>query len=426
MPIDERGGDHDRLIEGGYANQSVIDGLTDAWHRTTDALHDTERRYRELVEYSLGLICTHDLDGTLLSINPAAARSLGYEPRDGIGQDLRDFLSPDTRDLFDDYLDRIAKNGQDAGLMRVVARGGETRIWMYRNVLSHDRQGAAYVLGHAIDITERVAVEHTLRESEQALRRAHGELEARVRERTAALERANERLQHEIAERERAEQSRERALVEQRDTLAYLASFSERLAPIVRFDELVDVIGRATVPFPADWSMVYVRNDDGSIGAVPGSHVDPARAAALSSLARLVSGAVSSGCLLEEVIAGDRLTIETSASGSLAIRMAGRRGAATVRRLGAGGVAMLPLSIGGHVNAVLALVSGDAARFAGAGALMVENVARRVRLALDRIQLYREIHDANRLKDEFLSTLSHELRTPLNAIFRVAPILPTP
>src|SRR5205809_6580100 len=151
MPTFERGGDYDSVIGSGeHSGQIAIDGITAAWHRTTDALHDTERRYRELVEYSLGLICTHDLDGTLLSINPAAARSLGYEPRDGIGQDLRDFLSPDTRDLFDDYLDRIAKNGQDAGLMRVVARGGETRIWMYRNVLSHDRQGAAYVLGHAI------------------------------------------------------------------------------------------------------------------------------------------------------------------------------------------------------------------------------------------------------------------------------------
>src|ERR1044071_6768646 len=102
---------------------ATLESVTAAWQETTDALHDTERRYRELVEYSLGLICTHDLDGTLLSINPAAARSLGYEPRDGIGQDLRDFLAPDTRDLFDDYLDRIAKNGQDAGLMRVVARG---------------------------------------------------------------------------------------------------------------------------------------------------------------------------------------------------------------------------------------------------------------------------------------------------------------
>ena len=42
---------------------------------------------------------------------------------------------------------------------------------------------------------------------------------------------------------------------------------------------------------------------------------------------------------------------------------------------------------------------------------------------VDRIQLYREAQEAERLKDEFLSTLSHELRTPLNAVFGWARIL---
>ena len=65
---------------------------------------------------------------------------------------------------------------------------------MYRNVLSHG-PGGAYVLGHAIDVTDRVAAERTLRQSEpQALRTAQSELEARVRDRTTALEEANERL----------------------------------------------------------------------------------------------------------------------------------------------------------------------------------------------------------------------------------------
>src|SRR5882757_1375169 len=111
-----------------------------------EALHDTERRYRELVEYSLGLICTHDLAGNILSINPAAANSLGYRPEDGIGRNLREFLSNDTRHLFEDYLARIQANGRDAGLMRVIARTGAPRVWMYRNVLSHGPDRIPYIL----------------------------------------------------------------------------------------------------------------------------------------------------------------------------------------------------------------------------------------------------------------------------------------
>ena len=74
---------------------------------------------------------------TILSINPAAAESLGYRCDDGIGRNLADFLQPDKRHLFADYLRRIREHGHDTGLMKVVARSGVVRVWMYRNVLSH-------------------------------------------------------------------------------------------------------------------------------------------------------------------------------------------------------------------------------------------------------------------------------------------------
>lgn len=195
-------------------DQAALTRMTAALQETSVALHDSELRYRELVEYSLGLICTHDLAGTILSINPAAAESLGYRSEDGIGRNLADFLQRDKRALFADYLRRIQEHGHDAGLMKVVARSGAARVWMYRNVLTRPQGQEPYVLGHAIDITERVAAERTLRESEQALRAAQADLEARVRDRTLALEEANARLRVEIAEREEAERLRRRALVE--------------------------------------------------------------------------------------------------------------------------------------------------------------------------------------------------------------------
>src|SRR5262245_54121167 len=119
----------------GEENRSALtlEDMTAAWQKASDALRDSERRYRELVEPSLGLICTHDLAGNILSINPAAAGSLGYQPEDGIGHNLREFLSSDTRHLLDDYLRRIQETGRDAGLMRLVARAGTERVWMYRN-----------------------------------------------------------------------------------------------------------------------------------------------------------------------------------------------------------------------------------------------------------------------------------------------------
>jgi PAS domain S-box-containing protein len=396
---------------------ATLESVTAAWQETTDALRDSERRYRELVEYSLGLICTHDLTGTIVSINPAAATSLGYQPAEGIGRNLRDFLAADTRHLFDDYLRRINEHGHDAGLMRVLSRTGAERVWMYRNVLSHG-PGGPYVLGHAIDVTERVAAERTLRASEQALRAAQADLEARVRERTVALEQANERLLIEVAEREQAQRWGERVLIDQRDTLAFLANFSESLAPIVTFDGLLHVVRRLPVPFLADWTMAQVLNDDGSIRSVPGVHVDSARESLLAKLVITDTGLTNLGQPV-----GERPSVEFLSAADLQARLIGSAAPADLAGLGAGAAALLPLPIGGRVKAILWLVSAAGRRFTSAQTLIVEDAAQRIRLALDRIQLYREAQDANRLKDDFLSTLSHELRTPLNAIFGWARIL---
>ena len=57
------------------------------------------------------------------------------------------------------------------------------------------------IVGTHFDLTERKQVE-------EMLRRAHGELEARVRERTTELALANESLRREMLERERAERAR--------------------------------------------------------------------------------------------------------------------------------------------------------------------------------------------------------------------------
>jgi PAS domain S-box-containing protein len=168
--------------------------------------------YRLLVENSLGLMCIHDLDGILRFINPAAARSLGYtreegfSPEDSVGQNLRDFLAPSVRHLFDEYLCRIRREPTSSGLMRLEARDHSERIWFCRNIRYDEMEGTPVVLGHAIDITERIRAERALKEAQSALQRANDELANRVAERTEELQRANERLLAEMEQRKQVEE----------------------------------------------------------------------------------------------------------------------------------------------------------------------------------------------------------------------------
>jgi PAS domain S-box-containing protein len=170
-------------LRGGFLNDLVA--IEQRIARSTaesanDSLDWGEKRYLHLVENSLGLICTHDLDGIVLSVNPAAANSLGYEPRDGIGRNLREFLSPGTRHRFDQYLARIRERAHDSGVMRVVRKDGTERIWLYRNVLYAEPGERPYVLGHAIDVTERAAAEAAIRRSQLQTLEATSRLAGRV------------------------------------------------------------------------------------------------------------------------------------------------------------------------------------------------------------------------------------------------------
>jgi diguanylate cyclase (GGDEF)-like protein/PAS domain S-box-containing protein len=131
--------------------------------KAEEELADRERGYRDLFDHGQGLICIHDVFGTITAANPAALLSLGYSKEEIIGQSLRELLHEEQRTGFDAYLRKVVHEGEADGLLSVLTKGGKTLFWRYHNVLVCEPDEEPYVLGHAQDVTQLIEAKNALK-----------------------------------------------------------------------------------------------------------------------------------------------------------------------------------------------------------------------------------------------------------------------
>jgi len=95
---------------------------------------------------------------------------------------------------------------------------------------------------------------------------------------------------------------------------------------------------------------------------------------------------------------------------------------AEVPTLRSGG--MFPLIARGRIVGVACFAAGSVGRvFSDPDLLLLEDLTDRAAIALDNAQLYQQLQDGDRHKNEFLAMLGHELRNPLTPIRNAAELL---
>jgi len=173
-----------------------------------DALStELSARLAAIVDSSDDAIVSKTLEGVITSWNRGAERVFGYTAAEAIGQHIFLIIPDDRRAEEMEVLARL-RRGERVDHFETVRRAKDGRQVPISLTVSPIKDPRGTVVGAskvARDITER-------KQAEEALRRAHEELEERVRARTAELSRANESLRTEMAERHRVEQERIRLL----------------------------------------------------------------------------------------------------------------------------------------------------------------------------------------------------------------------
>ncbi|MEO6315847.1 MAG: ATP-binding protein [Chitinophagaceae bacterium] len=123
----------------------------------------SEKRYRDLFNYSQALICTHGLNGKLITTNPAILHALQYTETEMIGKSIRDFIPLEQQNLFEtNYLDVINKNGRSQGVFSVLNKAGKKIYLLYQNYKVEEPGLEPYVIGFSQDITQRILAEQEL------------------------------------------------------------------------------------------------------------------------------------------------------------------------------------------------------------------------------------------------------------------------
>ncbi len=103
--------------------------------RAEDALRTNEDRYRDLVESSPMMIVTHDLEGRILTANPATVQALSRVSTNHPVSNIRDLVLPRYLDQVDAYLGEIQNSQEATGLLSVSTDDGQEHILEFHSSL---------------------------------------------------------------------------------------------------------------------------------------------------------------------------------------------------------------------------------------------------------------------------------------------------
>ena len=153
-----------------------------------EALRESEERYRTLTDSTTDMIYIANRAGDILYVNRSGATAMEVDASSIAGKRQDELFPPEMARRHTESIARVFQTGE-VGDEDAVYHLGPNVLWLNtRLVPLRDKNGQiTSVMGVSRDITDRKRVE-------EALKKAHDELERRVAERTADLVKANEQL----------------------------------------------------------------------------------------------------------------------------------------------------------------------------------------------------------------------------------------
>ncbi|HET9251722.1 MAG TPA: GAF domain-containing protein [Candidatus Eisenbacteria bacterium] len=206
------------------------------------------------------------------------------------------------------------------------------------------------------------------------------------------------------------------------EALQFLAGASAALDRSLEYEETVRRLASLTVPRLADWAVLEVLDESGTLRPGAVVHRDPALDETVSRLFEVLS--------VPARAEGVRRVPSSPARRTRAAEILGDATASDPRtgpllqRLGLVAALAVPLRARGRLLGLLTLVSSERL-YEERDLALAEDFANRGSMALDNARLYREAQESDRRKEEFLAVLAHELRNPMTPLLTCLELMRT-
>ena len=199
------------------------------------------------------------------------------------------------------------------------------------------------------------------------------------------------------------------------DAARFLADASATLAAVTDYESTLQKVAALAVPHFADWSAVDVAGPDGTLRRLAVVHKDPEKVRLAQELFRRYPPDPDAPGGIAHVLRTGRPEILARITDEMLVQGArDPEHLRLIRELGLRSYVCVPLTVSGKTIGVLTFATAESGRgYSPQDLSLAEDLAGRAAIAIENARLYRELKEADRLKDEFLAMLAHELRNPL-------------
>ena len=327
--------------------------------RIEEVLRESEERFRATFEHAAVGAAHVGIDGRWLRVNRRLSEIVGYEREELLERTFQDITHPD--DLEEDLQQmRLMLEGelQTYTMEKRYLRKGGPEVWVNLTVsLVRDASGEpAYFIAVVEDISERKKTEQ---ERDLLL----------VREQLARAE-----------------------AVAARRRLTLLAAAGPALAATLDYEQTLEDITRLIVPELADWCLLDIAEDDGSVNQLAAAHAEEEKEHLLRKLREQRRfGEGDPGSTAEVLRTGQSMLISDLPDTTFYERDLEGEHLEIVNRLEPRSLMCVPLLARGKTRGAITLVSSRLdRRYDREDLLLAEDLAYRCALAADNARLYRD------------------------------------